>query len=243
MKRISLISFIAAGTVGLSCSIAAETEHKPNDNIFAAKAAEGGLTEVQLGQIAEQNGGSQDVKDFGAKMVTDHGKANDNLKAVAEKDSLSIPDKPNADQQALIDKLSKETGKAFDRAYIHAMVRAHIADKALFTREAASGGNPDLRQFAGDTLPVIKEHLSMIEDIASGNSTHQMSAAAESKSGPGPGGTANSGAGSPEITGGSTMESAPGSSIPNIGSSSESKSGPGPGGNASSNTPAPVAPQ
>jgi len=194
---------------------AAEHHHKKGeltDDVFATKAAAGGLTEVQLGQIAQQNGESQEVKDFGAKMVADHGKANDNLKAVASKDSLTIPDKPNAEQQALIDKLSKETGAPFDKAYIHAMVKAHIGDRALFTEEIETAKNADLKQFATDTLPIIKEHLSMIQGMAGTGTEHHVKrestgstdtgmntapavpgTSAESKSGPGPGGNANPG--------------------------------------------------
>ena len=142
------------------------TRKELTDATFAKKAGAGGLTEVELGKLAQQNGDSQDVKDFGAKMVTDHSKINDNLKAIASKDSLTIPDKPNDEQQATIDKLSKETGKAFDDAYIHGMVRAHVRDKELFTEEANATKNPDLKQFANDSLGVITEHLTMIEGIA-----------------------------------------------------------------------------
>jgi putative membrane protein len=215
MKTKLLFSSLAiASAIALTYSATAAEEHhhkkaELTDDIFATKAAAGGLTEVQLGQIARQNGASQDVKNFGAKMVTDHGKANDNLKAVAAKDSITIPDKPNAEQQALIDKLSKETGAAFDKDYIHAMVKAHIGDKALFTQEIDIAKNPDLKQFAQDTLPVIKEHLGMIEGMAGTGSGHHVK---------------NESAHSTE-TG---MSTAPGG----VGTSGESKSGPAPGGNS-----------
>jgi len=205
-KHIS--STLALGiALGLSQVQAQESHHHGSglsDALFAKKAAAGGLTEVELGQLAEQNGASQEVKDFGAKMVSDHGKANDNLKAVATKDNLTIPDKPNAEQQALIDKLTKETGKDFDTAYIHVMVKAHIADRALFAKESENGSNPDLKQFATDTLPVIKEHLSMIEDLAQNGTGHPTAA-----------GTSTSGG-----------------DMPPMGSSGESKSGLAPGSNA-----------
>ena len=189
----------------------AQEHHKlSTDASFAKKAAAGGLTEVALGNLAQQNGDSQDVKDFGAKMVTDHSKINDNLKALAAKDNLTIPDKPTEDQQALIDKLGKESGKTFDNAYIHAMLKAHIGDKALFTAEAANTKNDDLKQFAGDSLTVIKDHLSMIQEIAG---THGLAGGRKTST---PMAMSDSGAPAPQSAGDAAM----------------SKSGAGPDGNA-----------
>jgi putative membrane protein len=243
--KINFLSCTLALGVAMGLSPAnAQTMHHHKagltDALFAKKAAAGGLTEVALGQIAEQNASSQEIKDFGAKMVADHGKANDALKAVAAKDSLTIPDKPNAEQQELIDKLTKETGKKFDTTYVHAMVKAHIADKALFAEEIDDAKNPDLKQFASDTLPVIKEHLGMIEGIENGGS-HDSAAAStqggdmpmmgtsgESKSGLAPGSNANP---APESVP-STPSMAPATNAPDVGSSGESKSGLAPGSNA-----------
>jgi putative membrane protein len=252
--KIKILSYsLAAGMAMGLAPVQAQTTHHHKagltDALFAKKAAAGGLTEVTLGQLAEQNGASQEVKDFGAKMVTDHGKANDGLKAIASKDSLTIPDKPNAEQQALIDKLTKETGKEFDSNYIRAMVRAHIADKALFTEEADNAKNQDLKVFAQDTLPVITEHLSMIESIAGNGDSHQsaatqggdmpaMGSSGESKSGLAPGSNANPVPDTTTDTSKSTGNGMP--TTPDTGSSGESKSGLAPGSNAN---PVPVTPQ
>jgi putative membrane protein len=238
MKAKLLFYSLAFGAaLGVSHTFAAEEHHHAlTDEVFAKKAAAGGLTEVELGKIAAQNGDSQEVKDFGAKMVTDHGKANDSLKEVATKDNLTIPDKPNEEQQAMIDKLSKLSGKEFDHAYIHAMVKAHIMDKALFTQEIDSAKNPDLKQFAQDTLPVIKEHLGMIEDISHGKNmamTHDVGSSGESKSGLAPGANANPAPATttnPEGPAPAAPETSSGT--PNVGSSGESKSGLAPGANA-----------
>jgi putative membrane protein len=240
--KINFLSCTLALGVAMGFSQAhAQTMHHHKggltDALFAKKAAAGGLTEVKLGEIAEQNASSQEIKDFGAKMVSDHGKANDALKAVASKDNLTIPDKPNSEQQELIDKLTKETGKEFDTTYVHAMVKAHIADKALFTEEIDNAKNPDLKQFASDTLPIIKEHLGMIEGIAKGGSHDtaavptsggdmpMMGMSGESKSSLAPGSNANP---APETT----PSMAPATNAPDVGSSGESKSGLAPGSNA-----------
>src|SRR5471030_3252530 len=83
------------------------------DKSFVMKAAQGGMTEVQLGQLAADKGTSQDVKDFGSKMVTDHGKANDELKSIASSKGVTIPDKLDAKHQAMVDKMSKMSGAEF----------------------------------------------------------------------------------------------------------------------------------
>ena len=126
------------------------------------------MTEVQLGQLAADKGSSQDVKDFGSKMVTDHGKANDELKSIATSKGLTIPDKLDEKHQAAVDKMSKLSGAAFDKAYVSAMVKDHKEDDAAFAKEAKSGEDPDIKAFAEKTdNDVIKMHLKMIEDIQS----------------------------------------------------------------------------
>jgi putative membrane protein len=249
MKVKTLLYTLACGAaVTISHPVYAQTHHRgSSDALFAKKAAAGGLTEVELGKLAQQNGDSQDVKDFGAKMVTDHSTINDNLKTIATKDKLTIPDKPTDDQTDMIKTLGKKTGKAFDTAYIRAMVKAHVGDKALFTAEVADAKNPDLKQFASDSLQVITDHLGMIEGIADTHgiatghhapkSTTPMAGmtppasasgdAAMSKSGPGPGGNANTGVPAPATDSGAGAPAAPSTS-----DAAQSKSGAGPGGNA-----------
>ena len=131
------------------------------------KAAQGGMTEVQLGQMAADKATSQDVKDFGSKMVTDHGKANDELKSIAGTKGITLSDKLDAKHQAMVDKMTATSAAAFDKAYVSAMVKAHEKDDALFSKEAASGDDADIKAFAAKTDDVVKMHLKMIQDIQS----------------------------------------------------------------------------
>src|SRR5512132_3270594 len=64
------------------------------DQMFVKKAAEGGMAEVDLGNVAKQNGSNDAVKQFGDRMVTDHGKANDELKSLAQQKSWTLPSEP-----------------------------------------------------------------------------------------------------------------------------------------------------
>jgi putative membrane protein len=230
----SLFYLVALGAaVGISQPARAAEHHRPlTDDIFAKKAAGGGMFEVEAGKLAAQDADAQDVKDFGSKMVTDHGKLNDQLKEIASKDSLTIPDAPTAHQQALLDRLGKLTGKKFDDAYVRSMVRAHEEDKNLFTQESDIAKNADLKQFASDGLQVITEHLTMIQGIADSHgialSGHREGGSATSMSS-----QSASMAPNPAAT-----ENANTAAAPNTGDAGQSKGGVGPGSNGN---PAPAA--
>jgi len=123
------------------------------DKTFMKKAAKGGVMEVTMGQVAEQKAQNEDVKSFGKRMVTDHSKANDELKSIASKKGFQLPSK-------------EHTGKwTSDKAYIDMMVKDHEKDLAEFQEEANSGSDPDVKKFADDTAKVVQEHLNLAKEI------------------------------------------------------------------------------
>jgi len=136
-----------------------------SDHQFAIDAAHGGLAEVELGHLAEQKAASDRVKQFGRKMVEDHGKANDELTQVAKQQPITLPTTLDSKDEALKDRLSKLSGDSFDRAYINAMVRDHKKDVNEFRKEAEHGRNPDIKAFAASTLPTLEQHLRLAENI------------------------------------------------------------------------------
>lgn len=143
-------------------------QSKVDDKKFAREAALGGLTEVELGKLAAQKGSTDAVKQFGQKLVDDHTKANDELKSVASAQSINIPDALDSKHQAHINKLSKLSGPAFDRAFAKDQVKDHEQDIRDFQQEAQNGNNPAVKDFAAKTLPTLKEHLSMAKDLNNG---------------------------------------------------------------------------
>jgi putative membrane protein len=169
MKNCLLLTAFACFTAlpVLGISLHAADTVSAADKSFVMKAAQGGMTEVQLGQIAADKGGTQDIKDFGSKMVTDHGKANDELKSIASSKGITLPSTLDSKHQAMVDKMSAKSGADFDKAYVAAMVKAHEKDDALFSKEASSGDDADIKAFAAKTDQVIKMHLAMIKDIQS----------------------------------------------------------------------------
>lgn len=138
---------------------------KSADATFAMKAAQGGMAEVQMGQLAAQQGESADVKAFGQKMVDDHSKANDQLKGVAQQENMTLPTSLNAKDQAEYTKLQNLKGAAFDKEYVRDMVKDHEEDVKEFQKESTSGSDPQIKNFATETLPVLQQHLSMIKNI------------------------------------------------------------------------------
>lgn len=130
------------------------------DTTFAMKAAQGGMAEVKLGQLAVDKASNPDVKQFGQRMVDDHSKANDQLKSICSAENMTPPTDLDAKDQATYDKLSKLSGPAFDKAYIKDMVKDHEMDIKEFQKEANTGKDPQLKQFASTTLPTLHSHLS-----------------------------------------------------------------------------------
>ena len=140
---------------------------KSVDTHFAMKAAQGGMTEVKIGQLAADKAGSPDVKAFGQQMVDDHTKANDQLKSIAKDEGITLPSDVNQKQQATYDKLSKLSGADFDKQYVKSMVMDHEEDVKDFRKETNSGKDEKIKSFASQTLPTLQQHLDKIKSIQS----------------------------------------------------------------------------
>lgn len=136
-----------------------------DDKKFVKDAALGGMTEVELGKLATQKASSDAVKQFGQKMVDDHGKANDQLKQIAAKENINVPDSLDSKHQSRIDKLAKLSGPDFDKAYIKDQIKDHQSDVNDFKNEAQYGSDANIKQFASNTLPTLEEHLSAVKDL------------------------------------------------------------------------------
>lgn len=170
---------IAPAQTSSSMAGSSRTKSKTStsDKTFIKKAAEGGIAEVQLGKLAAEKATNPDVKQFGQRMVDDHAKANDQLKQVAEKDDVRLPDHPSAAELAQKDRLEKLSGAQFDKAYMADMLKDHRQDVAEFRTEAKSAHDPDLKSFVEQTLPTLEDHLKTAESVAPKVEGSQRSAA------------------------------------------------------------------
>jgi putative membrane protein len=140
------------------------------DRKFVKDAAQGGMAEVELGQLAAEKASSEDVKKFGQRMVDDHSKANDNLKELATKKGVHVPQQLSAKDKAIKARLTKLSGDQFDKAYMANMVRDHKKDVAESKRETESAKDPDIKNFATSTLPTLEDHLKQAQSLAPGKS-------------------------------------------------------------------------
>jgi putative membrane protein len=136
-----------------------------SDEDFAKDAAQGGMTEVKLGQLAEDKGTSEAVKDFAKRMVEDHSKINAQLQDIASHEKLKLPAELSKKNQKTFDRLSSLAPDAFDRAYARDMVRDHQDDVAAFKQEASNGQNEAVKKFALQTLPTLEDHLKMAREM------------------------------------------------------------------------------
>jgi len=151
-------------TTGKSGSSSMKSGNMTGDHKFVHEAAIGGMAEVELGKLAQQNASSSEVKSFGQRMVDDHSKANDELKTLAQNKNITLPTELDAKHKALRDRLSKLQGAQFDKAYMQAMLQDHRKDVSDFRHESTAGSDPDVKSFASKTLPTLEEHLKMAQD-------------------------------------------------------------------------------
>ena len=135
------------------------------DSEFVKSAANAGMTEVTLGNIAIKNSTNDKVKAFGEMMVKDHTAAGDELKKIATAKNVPVPDALSEESQKHVASMEKMHGKQFDKAYINMMVEGHGKVVKEFEDIQSKGSDAELKAFAGKTLPVIKGHLDSAKSI------------------------------------------------------------------------------
>lgn len=132
---------------------------------FLVKAADGGMTEVRLGELAQQKATDKKVKDYGTMLLHDHATANDKVKALAAQRNVTLPDAPGNTNQETIDKLAKRTGKDFDKAFMDAMERDHQKDIDMFKDASNKVNDADVKAFVDNTIPTLQMHLDSAKAI------------------------------------------------------------------------------
>jgi putative membrane protein len=147
---------------GLSDTEGPAASLSATDRTFISQAAYGSLSEVALGELAQEQAGSPAVRDFGRMMVAEHTRMNEDLIAVASAKGVTPPSAPDPGRQAVSAQLGELRGAAFDRQYVQQQLADHETTLTLFQGEASSGQDPALRAFAAKYAPVVEEHVAML---------------------------------------------------------------------------------
>jgi len=137
---------------------------------FVQEAAQGGMAEVSLSMLASRRASDQDVRNFAQQMVQDHSQANRQLRRLAMRKGLSLPNPPH---QMTMNRLRARNGTAFDRTYMREMVQDHDATVALFRDYARNGDDPEVRAWATATLPTLRHHWRMANRTAENGEPHR----------------------------------------------------------------------
>jgi len=162
---LGIIALCAVATAS-SLSFAADGDLSKMDQTFVMKASGAGMYEVEISKIAVDKASDPAVKEFAQTMVSDHTKANDELKQFADTHNAKLAPGVPKEKQAVIAKMAKLSGARFDKAYHDQVgIKDHKTDIALFEKEIKSGGNADLKAWADKTLPTLKTHLQHAQDM------------------------------------------------------------------------------
>lgn len=135
-------------------------------NDFVDHATAGGIAEIETSKLALEQSSSADVKNFAEEMIKDHTEANKRLTALAKKLDIEVPDETTLTNQAKA-KILEMRDESFDQAYANNQVNAHEDTIELFTKQAESKDNEELRAFAKQTLPTLQHHLQMAKKLQS----------------------------------------------------------------------------
>jgi putative membrane protein len=141
----------------------------PTTADFVKEAATSDMFEIQSGQLAQERGIAAE-KTFAATMIRDHTKTSIDLKSMVSSGDVKaeLPATLDSSHQSELDKLKSLKGADFSSRYDKDQVSGHKDAVSLFERYSKSGDNPKLKDWAGKTLPTIRHHLEMAQDLSSG---------------------------------------------------------------------------
>jgi len=155
---------VAAILLGAS-AFADDAVVNTSDKSFLQNAYEDGLAEVKAGELGQGKSANADVKAFADHIVADHTKANIELKTLSDSKKVAVSESPSLVAQAKGKLLDAKSGEGFDKAFADAMVSDHKKAIEAFEKAASEGSDADVKAFAAKTLPTLKMHLSMAEEL------------------------------------------------------------------------------
>jgi putative membrane protein len=209
LLKLTNLTLLALGLALTQPAFAADDDKKggndkvtAHDKAWAQMAAISDLTELTLAKAAQEKAQSEQVKQHAAKMIEDHTKTTAELKAWAKENDVDLEAKLPEHKQAMVKEITSKSGPEFDKAYLEHEIMGHRHAVTHFRNGSEFNKNPELKQFAAKTLPVIEGHLAMV-DKGGDHSRHTTGAQPASGGSVNPAGQAGAGQGSPTQKGAS----------------------------------------
>ena len=162
---LALAGPVYAQTVGETSGVNAALDIAPKTGDFISDAAASEMFELAASKLAAERA-TGDVQNFAKEMVADHTKTTDELKGLAKSAKVSLPITMTGSGQSMLTKLKDLQGQEFNKEYINDQVSAHQDAVSMFERYGKSGENEQLKNWANQTLPTLRHHLEMAQNIS-----------------------------------------------------------------------------
>ena len=163
---LSMIAALACG--GLPRTVDAATPAvASNDQSLLKAAAEAQEAEIALGRMASERAGSEEVKEFGSRMVADHQKVSKELRRLASKRHLRLSKTLSGEHQDKQRAFAQLSGKDFDRAYIAYVLEDHRTDIKELKRHSKRVADAEVTEWIDKAVPLMKSHFKHATAIAS----------------------------------------------------------------------------
>jgi putative membrane protein len=174
-NRLILRTVACALLVGFTSTVCAQSTPRgephmvanASDSMFMTHAAADGMAEMQMGQMALQKSSDPKVKELAQRIVDDHTAANAKLRLLAQQKQVTLPTAPMKDAQDKAATINSMDGTKFDQAWTTAMVDDHQKAVKLFSDETTQTQDAEVKTFAQATLPTLKSHLEMAQQLQS----------------------------------------------------------------------------
>jgi putative membrane protein len=155
-----------AQSVGEKTGVNSTLGISPTTPDFVKEVAISDMFEIQSNTLGQEKGNAAE-KTFASQMVADHTKTSAELKGLVSsgKVKADLPTGLDSSHQSKLDKLRGENAKDFNSDFDSMQVSARKDAVSLFERYAKGGDNPGLRDWAGNTLPALKHHVQMAENL------------------------------------------------------------------------------
>lgn len=164
MKRLGVVA--AAAALALAPASQAMAQPSSQDQQYLQQIHQVNLFEIRTGEMAQQKGVNQGVKDLGGRFATDHTKLDETVKDAASTANVDLPDQPSEEQRRIIDELNGLSGDEFDQRWVAAQLAGHQQAMQMTQTEVAQGTDPGVKKVAEDALPVLQAHHQALMDLA-----------------------------------------------------------------------------